>query len=110
MQWKLLNLGRIRTAWKYRHEPEQILVLANVYWHVLLIAFVAILLCAALFGGWEFYAGLGGGSGNAAPPQNSRVAPLKPADLQEVVDGIAARVVNYEFLKENPPSIPDPSR
>lgn len=101
--------GHIRDTWQYRHEPEKLRTLADVYWRTLL--FVAVLVLAGLM----FYAGLKFYSMFVEPEENPLLSSggiilLNKADLQEAVEAFQNRQAKYEFLKRNPPKITDPSR
>ena len=101
---------RIGDAWKYRNEPEQVLVLANVYWHGLLVVSIGIFLAAALYGGSQWYSITLGQEAGIIPAQSGSAVRLNVEDLGAAVQGFATREKMHDTLKKNPPKISDPSK
>jgi len=111
-KWIPKGLIRIWDAWRYRHEPEQLRVLANIYWRAILLVAAVIFVSIASYGGSKLLEVLNGGKDSSALLLSGGGGPLllNPKDLQETVDNLEARRTQYEFLAKNPPRIADPSR
>jgi len=109
MRWLKYMWGCIRDTWQYRHEPEKLRTLADVYWRTLLFAAASVLAGITLYAGLKFYTVFGEGGENPLLSSGGGIL-LNPADLQVTMEGFGKRQADYEFLKKNPPRIADPSR
>ncbi|MBI2610600.1 hypothetical protein HYW60_01535 [Candidatus Kaiserbacteria bacterium] len=110
MRWLKRLSACIRDTWQYRHEPEKLRVLADMYWRMLLILAALLFLLLAIFAGVKSYSifeeevetpllSSGGGS-----------IPFNTGELESALEQFEARRTHYEYLKKNPPEIADPSK
>ena len=110
MTW-ITTIGvHLRELWEFRHEPEHLRRLADLYWSTLLVLSAGTIVAGGLYGGAQFFAALGGGGQTAAPSSGDRDVLLNSAHLKETLEGFAARRADYELFKKSPPPIADPSR
>ncbi|MBI4079943.1 hypothetical protein HY414_01825 [Candidatus Kaiserbacteria bacterium] len=100
----------VRDLWQYRHEPERLRVIAEVYWRLLLLLSVLVLTGLIVYAGLKFYAVFSGGEENPLLGSGGGGISLNAAELNETVTQFGARRAQFEFLKKNPPKIADPSR
>lgn len=103
--------ARVAEAYAYRHEPEYLRILTESYWRAILCFSALIVVCSAAFGAFQLFSVLDTGADpGVAPLSRDRETTLDRAQLQATLDGLAARQVNYSFLKTHPPKAADPSR
>ncbi len=97
----------LRNAYAYRHEPEQMRLLAILYWRGLLGFSLILFACALLLGVYVFaYVG----SVQAPVKQDgASAALLDRAALESVLEAFDARATAYGSLKTATP-IADPSK
>lgn len=94
----------------YRHEPERLRALADLYWRALLLVAAGIIVFMAAYGSLKLLAALESGASNTTLSSESGSILFNRTQLEETLDDFTARRVNYELLKKNPPAIADPSR
>ncbi len=111
MRWVTHIWSSIRDTWQYRHEPEKLRLLADVYWRALLVVASLVFVSLVSYGGMKFYTLFD--EGEETPllsGGSSGILLLDPGALKATLEGFEARRTRYEFLKKNPPRIADPSR
>ncbi len=110
MKWVDSTWKRVSDTWSYRSEPEHLRVLIEVYWRALLGTAGIIVVCAVLYSSINLISALGRGKGEPTLSPGGGGTTLDRASLQAALSEFAERETNYEFLKKNPPTSPDPSR
>lgn len=97
----------LKRAYAYRHEPEQMQVLAAVYWDMLLTFIVILVGVAVVLGGCVFLYSIERLSGGAA---NSNVQTILDKEkLIAVLDAFKDRTDQYESVQQLS-AIADPSK
>ena len=97
-------------AFKNRREPEAVHMLADAFWHMLLILSLLGAIAIIGFNLWEF-----SDVGRALSTQSTSVAagkdtlPFEKKDLQTVVNGFVNRKATYQLYSTQVPVVVDPS-
>ena len=110
---KLLNntLGKVRGTYANRHEPEHLQILVNAYWRILISATVLIVAAVLCFGLWQLVVIVGSSRDASQITPSAATGPvLDNVQLEAAVKGFTERAAQYQFLKNNPPQVDDPSR
>lgn len=99
-----------RMIWHYRHEPENLRKIADVYWGMLLVLAALTFIGLAAYSGIKFYEVFD--ENDEAPLLSSGGGGimLNRADLQSTLEVFDTRKSQYEYFKKNLPAISDPSR
>lgn len=103
-------LSDIRRLYAARHEPENISLLAAVYWRTLLFLMVVLLVATVSFGVTRFSAAIeqlgvvSTAASETLPPVLSRT------ELQHTLRAYEERSAAYEALRRSAPAVRDPSR
>ena len=110
MTWIFNILRKVRDLWGYRHEPEHLRRLAELYWRILLIVAGILVLLATLYGAGKFREVLRGEAENPLKSSGGALPILVQKDLQAILEGFSARATQHEMFKKSPPKVTDPSR
>lgn len=103
--------ARTHDAWRSRDEPECIRRLAEVYWNILVFLGACALLGIVLYGGSRFLSALNGDEDGVTLLQGEGGSTLfNRAEFEATFRGLESRKSRYEDLKQNAPTIADPSR
>lgn len=101
--------NRMRTIWVYRHEPENMRILADAYWSALLVFSALAFVGLVAYSGVKFYEIYE--EGEEAPILSSVGGiMLNREELRSTIEVFDARKSRYESFKKNLPKIDDPSR
>jgi hypothetical protein len=109
MTFNFFTSPKIREAWSYRDEPENMAILAVVFWRGLLVFALVVIVSALWFGFQE----LDATSQAETPPTTSSTAPppLDHAQLESTLDAFSTRQTQYQTLSQSPaPDVTDPSK
>lgn len=109
MMWPLHIWKYLRDTWQYRHEPENLRLIADMYWRILLALAVLVLLSLIGYAGLKFYEVFGKTEENPLLTSGGGIF-LNPKDLESVLEGFAKKKKDFEFFKRNTPILADPSK
>jgi len=101
----------LRDAYVNRYEPENLHTLAAVYWHIVLSIVALVIFGSLCYGLWQLVSIIGVSEEEVLPlsPQGG-TSILKKDQLEATVNGFAEREALFNFLKNNPSRLSDPSR
>jgi hypothetical protein len=109
MNFDFLPLSRMKGAWDFREEPENMRALGLYLWHILLILALFSVFGAAWIGFQELGVVMQAESARQAP--SAPPAPLDPNKLQSQLNAFTARQQAYQALSQSPlPQVRDPSQ
>ncbi len=104
-------VGKIRVieAYKNKREPESVHILADFFWHGILILSITGAIAALAFNFWEFTdVNRALSVQPAGTSAEGEKLPFDKKELQTVVEGFEARKARYEQFSKQTPSIVDP--
>jgi hypothetical protein len=105
----LMPFSRVKEAWSYREEPENMRAIGLFVWHVLLVLILLCACVAAWFGYQELQAAMQ--AENTSQDLTAPPAPLDPNKLEAQINEFNAQQVSYEALSQSSlPQIGDPSK
>ena len=89
MKSNLIPLSRVKRAWEYREEPENMRLIGQFLWRTLLVIVFLTALCALWLGYQELGTVTQVETGTTAPA--APAAPLDPNQLQAQLNGFTTR-------------------
>lgn len=109
MSMKLPLFDTVKHAYEYRHEPEELRVLADIYWKSLLIFSAVVIVLLLGYGVWQLTSVISSLSSVSGSSSGSTSLPLDKKDLQSALGGLAGRRTAAQELEGAPVGAPDPS-
>jgi len=101
--------SRLKEAWSYRNEPENVRVLGTVLWRALLVIALIIIIFALWFGVQELNA-VSQAESVQTTTSNAR-PPLDRTQLQSTLNDLLARQAQFQALSQSPVApVTDPSK
>lgn len=105
-----LNIrGRARDMLAAQNEPENLRILAEIFWRLLLFCMLLGVIAVIGYGSWEFFGVLGNLNsidGTSVQPH----AALDRVQLEGTVSGFQSRAQALQSSQADITSIPDPSK
>jgi hypothetical protein len=98
----------LRELYTARHDPENARVLAEFYWHLILVAAFATVTLIIAGGIWQFVRVID--VLHMQPTTTVRPNVLDRAKLRATLSAWEARTQEFQALKGTPPNVADPSR
>jgi hypothetical protein len=109
MSFERASLSRVKSAWEYRGEPENMRTIGRYLWRTLLVVVFLAALCALWLGYEELVTVTQVETGTSTPAAGP--APLDPNKLQAQLNAYIARQQRYQAIATSSlPQIPDPSK
>jgi len=103
--------GGFRGTLTNRHEPEGLHALATMYWYLVLSITGLVVLSSLYYGLWQLVSIIGTPEqGETSLVPKGRAPALKREALEATIGDFKERQTRYNFLKNNPPRLSDPSR
>lgn len=90
-----ISLSDVQSAYALRHEPEQYIHFARVYWSGLVTTVAILIILSIGYGAWEFFKPLPQPSLEAGKPG---IVGFDRANLTKVVDVFEARRAAFETM------------
>lgn len=106
---QLSVIRHIRDYWRKRRNPECMHALADVLWGALLLVAVLAACTALSYGAFTFYVDAPGAQGQSEARVGTAVETISREELSRVLEAFEQRRLRFDFLKENPPAVADPS-
>ena len=93
-----------------RYEPEAVHLLADSYWHVVIIVVILLSIVGIIFGGWEFMTVIGAQRAADSGATPSKQVGFTPASLQSTLKSFDDRKAMYDSTVVVKPDAVDPSK
>lgn len=108
MSMEFKSYNTLKRYYEYRHEPEAMHVLADLYWRASLSIAALISACFVAYGLWQLAVVVGTNAYQGGQSNTTNV-PLSRQELQSALSGLAARKSATETISAMTLSVPDPA-